>query len=159
MRELFIDSGIFIHLFDYQNKSDTLSSSSFIRQKYEALVGDYQAVSTNFVIAESLNHISDIVNRGGSPYTWEWVLAFYDRYIAKQLTVYLLDNSIWRSSLEICQKYKDQKYSLVDASCFAFLDMHDFIPVFTTDRNWLNYRHLKGHKVARVEVIDIFFGR
>ena len=152
MNEVFVDSSIFIHLFDYLSKSDTAFSYDSVTQQYEELIESTRLITTNLVVSEALNHISKIVGKGGT-YAWDWVMDYYRKYIATNLTIFELDNSIIESALSVCLEYKDYRFSFVDASCFVFLDRHGVVPVFTTDLSWSGYYYRKGHEYRAIPVI------
>jgi predicted nucleic acid-binding protein len=155
--EIFVDSGIFIHLFDYLDKSSTLFSHIFIKETYYNLLQDgNQFITTNFVVSETLNNITNTISKGKTPYNFEWLFEFCDNYIHRNLTIHLLDNTVIQTSLRLCQRNFEYKYSFIDASCFAFLERYGFITLFTTDQNWTYYHYFKGHTIKPVTYVDIF---
>jgi predicted nucleic acid-binding protein len=155
--EIFVDTGIFIHLFDYQDKSTSLFSHNFIKQTYYRLLEQgNQFITTNFIISELLNNITKTVYKGNTPYKFDWLFEFCDIYIHHNLTIHLLDNTFIQTSLELCQRNLDRKYSFIDASCFAFLEKYGFVTLFTTDQNWTYYHYLKGYEIKPVSWVSIF---
>lgn len=157
MNEVFIDSGILIHLFDYLDKSNTLFSHQFIKEHYDSLKENKHFISTNFIICESLNNITKSVNKDNSPYSYEWISDFLKTYITNNLTVYELDNTIFDRSIEIYAQTKSFRYSFVDTSVFAFMEKYGFVTIFTTDEKMTLYSYIKGYKINRVDFIDIFY--
>ena len=162
MDEIFIDSGVFIHLFDYLDRSNTLFTHDLIKNTYHELLDEgNRFLTTNFVISEVLNRVTNIVNKADTPYNFDWVFKFSETYIHKNLTIHLLDNSIIDPALKICKEYS-YLYSFVDASCFAFLKKYGFgegsavVKLFTIDFNWTLYNYLQGHEFKPVSYVNIF---
>jgi predicted nucleic acid-binding protein len=155
--EIFIDTGVFIHLFDYLDRSNTLFTHDSIKDTYNDLLHEgYRFITTTFVISETLNHITNIVNKGNTPYNFDWIFEFYEAYIHKNLSIHLLDSSIIEQALKISKGNPSWRYSFVDASCFAFLEKYGFVKLFTTELNWIYYRYFKGHKFEPVDYVNIF---
>lgn len=154
MNEIFIDSSIFIHLFDICDRSHNVLSYQEIKATYDDfLTRSIQPITTNLVVSETLNHISNIISKGVGGYSWPWFLEFFDKYIENNLIIYQLGNEYMRVSLEICERYKSLRYSFVDASCFAFLEKYGFVTTFTTDYNWAYYQYKVGHSYKSVDVV------
>ena len=157
MDEIFVDSGVFIHLFDYLDRSTTLFRHDIIKKTYNDLLADgCRLITTTFVISETLNHITNMVNKGNTPYDFDWIFEFCETYVFKNLSIYLLDDSIIERALKISKENPGWRYSFVDASCFAFLEKYGFIKIFTIELNWTYYRYLKGHKPEPVDYVNIF---
>lgn len=155
MNEIFVDSGILIHLFDCLDKSSTGYTHKGIKKYYDKLLSEgNKFISTNFVISETFNRITNLVNKD-RVYASDDVLAFHET-IKKNVSISTLDNSIIIESLHIWEQNKDYKYSFIDASIFAFLEKYGFIPIFTIDFNITLYHYKKGYKIERVPFIDIF---
>lgn len=157
MDEIFIDSGIFIHLFDYLDISSTLFSYKTIKENYDSLLKQgKQFITTNFIVAETLNNITKTLNKLNTPYNFDWMLKFFHEYVDDNLIIHLLDNSIIHQSLKICEQNAQYKYSFIDASCFAFLQKYGFVTLFTIDESWTYYNYLKGFTIKPVGYVDIF---
>lgn len=158
MDEIFIDSGILIHLFDYRDRSNTLFRHDFIKNTYNDLLYEgCRFITTTFVITETLNHITNIVNKGNTPYDFDWIFEFCETYIYKSLYIHSLDSSIIDRALKISKENPSWRYSFVDASCFAFLEKYGFVKLFTTETNWIYYRYFKGVKFEPVNYVNIFW--
>lgn len=155
MENLFLDSGIFIKIFDTHNWGCEKYNHEQIYEIYISLLPKYEFITINLIIAESLNFITKLIFKKNTPYDIDHLIKFCFNYIDSNLHIRYLDDKHHERALEIIKEFRQFKYSYADAASLAFIEDMEGIPTFTIDGKWRYFTFFKGHEYSNLDVIDI----
>ncbi len=156
---VFIDTGIFIHLFDVENHGNSLYQHSDVKKAYEDRNKSGQFYTTNYIIAETFNFLlTRLVKK--SIYSLEEVDQFWDTYISTINTVHLYESYIYKAwELLHINNFKPFNYSFIDALSLSFIQSEDNFgkeyDILTTDINWRFFFWDKGFEIKILNIIEI----
>jgi predicted nucleic acid-binding protein len=155
--DLFVDSGIIIHLFDINDDSQDRYSHFLIKENFEKLAQKYPPLTSNLIIAEALNLISNRINAKLFRYEFDYLFDFYEKTINGRFSIVTQDiNKYIARSWKILKQYSNLNYSFIDAMSLSFIEDFGDLKVLTTDEHWTYFHILKGHKFAPIDFIDMF---
>ena len=152
-----MDSGIIIHLFDINDDSQDKYSCLIIKNKFEDLTRKYPPLTSNLIIAEALNLISNKISGKSFRYDFDYLFEFYKNEIKGRFSI--VDQNINKyidQSQKIIKQYSNLHYSFIDAMSLSLIEDLGDLKVFTTDEKWKQFNILKGHKFVPIDVIDMF---
>lgn len=155
--DLFVDSGIIIHLFDINDDSQDRYSHLFIKEKFEKLAQKYFPLTSNLIIAEALNLAINRINAKSFRYDFDYLFDFYEETINGKFSIVSQDiNKYIARSWKILKQYSNLNYSFIDAMSLSFIEDFGDLKVLTTDENWKYFHILKGYKFVPIDFIDMF---
>ena len=160
--DFFVDSGIFIHLFDENDKSLDLYKHEQIKILWDSLIQNgYDIYTSNFTIIETLNFIFNhfVFNE---VYSYDKVRDFIEKYL-NTITIIQFENSIINEAFSLVSSYdfKMHEFSIVDGATLHFVRQQDIdfdkkYIVLTTDSKWERFYWYKGYtfKSPNIHPID-----
>lgn len=156
MREIFLDSGIFIKIFDNLNLSGSKETHEEVLSQYHTLKECSVFLSTHTIVAEALNYISNQVLKSNSPYSLDDLLYFNANYIEANISIIYPDNRTYHpKALQIIQDYRSHKFNYIDAITLAFIEDMGGYQTFTLDEAWQYFMFFKGYEINNLEIVNI----
>jgi len=155
LEDLFLDSGIFIKLFDCLNTSGRKSSHEEVLELYHQLRNGYNFITTNIVICESFNFISNLIFKSSNLYSVDDLITFNSTFIESDVSIFYLDDEkFYNRALEIIENFQQYKFNYIDAISLSFIEEMGGFITFTLDDSWKNFTFLKGYTPTQIEVIE-----
>lgn len=125
-KHLFIDTGAFYAKYV---RSDQYHEKSL--EGWERIIKEkIHPITTNFVLSEVITLFSYRFGHQSA------LQAAHEIYSSNFIEIQPMDRTLERNALMWFERYQDQKFSMVDACSFAFMEKHKIKETFSFDKHF-----------------------